>query len=198
MHTVDLYDAPAYHAVSYMWGLLVPVYSILVNNNQKGIDSTDGPDKSGSLNVGKNLRTFLECFRRTQSNGNIYLWIDQLCIDQANTSERNHQVQLMSQIYTRAASTMVWLNDEVSPEDEEKIWHSSDLTSDLGASSPSFFNRFVPDRWKQHSPHTSPLTSPLPSPLPPAILEHRYFTRLWIIQENLLACDVNFAIEVGL
>jgi hypothetical protein len=44
------------------------------------------------------------CFSEGQ-----YLWIDQLCIDQTNTSERNHQVQMMSNIYRRAYHVIVWL-----------------------------------------------------------------------------------------
>ena len=42
----------------------------------------------------------------------LYLWIDQLCIDQHNTSERNHQVNMMSQVYAKAASIVVWLYRE--------------------------------------------------------------------------------------
>ncbi|KAJ4990452.1 heterokaryon incompatibility protein [Stagonosporopsis vannaccii] len=39
------------------------------------------------------------------------LWIDMLCIDQANNAERNHQVQLMREIYSKASRVIVWLGD---------------------------------------------------------------------------------------
>lgn len=35
--------------------------------------------------------------------------IDYLCIDQMNLAERNHQVAMMSQIYARAETVIVWL-----------------------------------------------------------------------------------------
>jgi hypothetical protein len=38
-----------------------------------------------------------------------YLWVDQICIDQLNIEERNHQVNLMSKIYQLATRTIVWL-----------------------------------------------------------------------------------------
>lgn len=38
-----------------------------------------------------------------------YLWIDALCIDQSDISERGHQVSIMTQIYSSAMSVIVWL-----------------------------------------------------------------------------------------
>ncbi|KAK0706914.1 heterokaryon incompatibility protein-domain-containing protein [Lasiosphaeria miniovina] len=42
------------------------------------------------------------------------LWIDAICINQDNLGERNHQVQLMSRIYTRASQVCVWLGEDDS------------------------------------------------------------------------------------
>jgi hypothetical protein len=39
------------------------------------------------------------------------LWIDAICIDQENSSEKNHQVQQMGRIYSSAAETIAWLDD---------------------------------------------------------------------------------------
>jgi hypothetical protein len=39
-----------------------------------------------------------------------YLWIDQISIDQSKHSERTHQVQMMSKIYSQATSVIVWLD----------------------------------------------------------------------------------------
>jgi hypothetical protein len=38
-----------------------------------------------------------------------FLWIDQVCIDQTNVSERNSQVACMTEIYRRASRVLVWL-----------------------------------------------------------------------------------------
>jgi hypothetical protein len=37
------------------------------------------------------------------------LWIDALCIDQENVIERNHQVQQMGEIFSRASNVLAWL-----------------------------------------------------------------------------------------
>lgn len=43
------------------------------------------------------------------SSDSALFWIDQICIDQSRTNERNHQVKIMSSIYTSAESVIIWL-----------------------------------------------------------------------------------------
>jgi hypothetical protein len=38
-----------------------------------------------------------------------YLWIDQMCINQASTKEKNHQVQRMADAFSQAELVIVWL-----------------------------------------------------------------------------------------
>ncbi|OCL10587.1 hypothetical protein AOQ84DRAFT_426624, partial [Glonium stellatum] len=47
-------------------------------------------------------------------------WVDETPINQPNTMEQNHRVQLMRQIYTRAASVAVWLG-EADPSAESDL-----------------------------------------------------------------------------
>ncbi|KAK0713699.1 hypothetical protein B0T26DRAFT_620169, partial [Lasiosphaeria miniovina] len=49
------------------------------------------------LRINENLERVLVGVVRHCSTG--YLWADQICINQADTAERNHQVQIMGQIY---------------------------------------------------------------------------------------------------
>ncbi|KAH6633302.1 heterokaryon incompatibility protein-domain-containing protein [Boeremia exigua] len=44
-----------------------------------------------------------------QFNLSVPFWIDAICIDQQNNSEKNHQVKQMGKIYSRAQSVQVWL-----------------------------------------------------------------------------------------
>lgn len=37
------------------------------------------------------------------------LWVDALCINQADTTEKSAQINLMPQIYGSAARTLIWL-----------------------------------------------------------------------------------------
>ena len=52
---------------------------------------------------------FLKQYQGHPAN-NEYLWIDQLCLDQTNTSERNHRVKLMSRTYRCCLQVVVWLD----------------------------------------------------------------------------------------
>jgi hypothetical protein len=46
-------------------------------------------------------------------------WIDFISIDQTNVQERNHQVQMMKQIYRNAESVSVWLGEEDKSADSD-------------------------------------------------------------------------------
>jgi hypothetical protein len=46
------------------------------------------------------------------------MWIDQLCINQEDTPERNDQVSIMGKIYRGAAQVIIWL-DQSLPVAEE-------------------------------------------------------------------------------
>jgi hypothetical protein len=41
-----------------------------------------------------------------------YIWIDALCIDQTNLSEREAQVSLMGELFRKATTVIAWLGDE--------------------------------------------------------------------------------------
>jgi hypothetical protein len=58
----------------------------------------------------ENLHDFLGQMQRLDEKepSDEYLWIDQISIDQSKTSERNHQVQMVSKIYSQATSIIVW------------------------------------------------------------------------------------------
>ena len=77
---------------------------------------TDDPERrpfiklnSKAQQIGKNLWSALWHLRLAEQHQ--LLWIVAMFINQADTSyeERNHQVQLMSQIYSDARNVLVWL-----------------------------------------------------------------------------------------
>jgi hypothetical protein len=86
-------DVPLFTALSYTWGPKGDEKSILI----------DG----GSMLVRHNLYDFLEGFRSKENL--TWIWIDQICINQDATKERNHQVQLMEQVYHGAEEVLIWL-----------------------------------------------------------------------------------------
>ncbi|KAI6083118.1 heterokaryon incompatibility protein-domain-containing protein [Hypoxylon rubiginosum] len=90
---VALADCPTYEALSYCWGPQSPQYSI----------DCDGL----SFTVGENLHSALSHLRHV--NEDRKLWIDAICINQNDLSEKADQVLLMRDIYRDAQRVLVWL-----------------------------------------------------------------------------------------
>jgi hypothetical protein len=88
-------NPPPYTALSYTWGPKVKPQSIELNNVH--------------FPIGHSLWSFLKEMR-LQKRFCIY-WIDAICIDQDSVLERNHQVQMMKQIYSNAQSVSIWLGE---------------------------------------------------------------------------------------
>jgi hypothetical protein len=85
-----------YHCLSYVWGSPNQNRSILCDNR--------------TLQITDNLFIAL---KNLQRNGDTTpIWIDQLCINQENTAERNKQVTMMATIYEMAEKTIIWLGEE--------------------------------------------------------------------------------------
>ena len=96
-------------AVSYTWGAEKPDFTVLLNGR--------------TFKVRRNLHEFLKVARR--SHHSKPLWIDAICIDQESTTERNHQVAFMAEIYKQAFETLVWLGSGDSHlEDGLQQWPS--------------------------------------------------------------------------
>lgn len=105
LRTFQLARSPPYKALSYEWGADQASCSLLVAGKR--------------LKIGQNLRSFLQHYRQLLRSGtpehlDPYLWIDQICINQKDVRERNHQVHLMSKIYTRN-STLAWVGTTAEP-----------------------------------------------------------------------------------
>jgi hypothetical protein len=114
------------------------------------------------------------------------IWIDQLCIDQANLEERKHQVGMMQHIYQNAATVLIWLG----PDDEELASDAKDLILQL--SSP--FLNDIPERISMVFPSDEDLAScGLPKRSSPQwhgldrLCTLPYFHRIWVIQETVMA-----------
>ena len=92
----DFDSCPPYFALSYLWGNPTRTRTISVARL--------------SLHVTQYLYEALDCLSNSlTSKSTKRFWIDQVCIDQNNAAEKNHQVGMMRVIYTRAASVVVWL-----------------------------------------------------------------------------------------
>ena len=88
--------APEYEAVSYCWG--------------DPRDQTQVVCDGKILNVPLNLRKFL---LRTRAKGRQRtLWIDSICVNQADDDEKASQVREMHRVYRKASRTLIWLGQD--------------------------------------------------------------------------------------
>jgi hypothetical protein len=104
-----------YSCLSYVWGAEDADHTILINNlpfkvrknlweflsKASGRSTSNQSVETSNINDDWSIRTAIQA-----------LWVDALCIDQENTSERNHQVQQMGDIYRRSQRTIAWLGND--------------------------------------------------------------------------------------
>jgi hypothetical protein len=99
---LDSPDLPPFYAVSYSWGSPVYKNSINIGDNQ--------------LQVADSLYPFLDIAFKERPG--TWWWIDSLCINQNDNSEKGCQVPLMGEIFRTADKTVVWLGEENEDSDE--------------------------------------------------------------------------------
>ncbi|KPI39100.1 uncharacterized protein AB675_4662 [Cyphellophora attinorum] len=177
-----------YVCLSYMWGDISPTREILLNGRR--------------MIVRQNLWSFLDKVssqprRRLKSIYRLPFWIDALCIDQDNhiraLFERGQQVQMMGDIYFKAAWVLIWPGivgnarlllsiARAIPKDTDRsttIDSYKDLFQSLAM---SLLKRTLPDDYKSVE----------------ELVYKGYWGRLWIWQEILLNSDVRILTGNGL
>ena len=95
---VSLHDAPVYHALSYVWGDGEQDVKIILTD-------TFG---EGSFHITAHLARFLN---RVYEHQDEFIWIDAICINQGDLSEKATQIPLMRSIYRNAAMVCIWLGE---------------------------------------------------------------------------------------
>ncbi|KAE9365935.1 hypothetical protein N431DRAFT_278717, partial [Stipitochalara longipes BDJ] len=98
---ISLDKSPPYDALSYAWG----------SDLSKHIIHIDGQE----LFVGANLYAALKVLQNSREIR--YIWVDAICINQADVTERNQQVSIMNAIYRNANRVVVWLGPEADDSD---------------------------------------------------------------------------------
>ncbi|OAL48131.1 HET-domain-containing protein [Pyrenochaeta sp. DS3sAY3a] len=139
-------------------------YSWGINNRHDDVQLNGVP-----FAVRRNLWSFLHQMRLQHQY--ITFWIDAISINQANVLEQNHQVQMMRRIYTYAHSVWVWLGEA------DELNHS-----DIGMQYLKTRELFD-DRERNYKK----LWSPRKAKAVLGLCERRYWKRIWIVQEIMLA-----------
>lgn len=112
------------------------------------------------------------------------IWIDQVCINQCESSseEKDHQVSLMGQIFSKASLVFVWLGQ---PENSEEVELSEQDTKRLLTTALQELKSILhqPDPFLKLSKRFKSTNLLLNWNVLLEIFEHPYWKRRWIIQE---------------
>lgn len=126
-----------------------------------------------------------------------YFWIDALCINQDDMTEKNQQVRAMGKIYAKASKVLIWLGRrcEVYQRAFAHVRLLQERTADQidwSLDGPEFWERSSFTKRKAHQIGSLPDCG-FPSQGWDAIykiFEHSWFYRMWVIQEAVSAIRI--------
>ncbi|KLU92484.1 hypothetical protein MAPG_11429 [Magnaporthiopsis poae ATCC 64411] len=155
-------DRPEYETVSYTWG---------------GEDDDSSPSKP--VYVGPywdalfQTKNCYEMLRHLRPNRGVrFIWVDAICINQNDLDERAQQVAKMRTIYSNSWRVIVYLgSDIINPVPKRSVYPAKKRLEDLDTSAAGESLLF-PDLSLRE------------------VLERRYFSRIWVIQELLLSKQI--------
>lgn len=165
-HAISLIEKTPmwYTALSYTWGAPIFDQSIKIENYL--------------INITSGLAAAMRRLRSASQS--IFLWIDQICINQSNLREKETQVPYMGVIYTNATNTLIWLGEEDGADPQLAVRALQDVHTRLQLSdatiTPDDFERLqvapADDRswWAVRQ-----------------LFRRWWFTRTWTIQEACLS-----------
>lgn len=150
--------ASCYSALSYTWGD-EPRVMKTVTVVESG---TNGEEHDRLLSTRPNLHEALMTLRRTMPAHAIQpsLWIDALCINQDDVSEKTEQIRQMDQTYASASNVIIWLG----PSEQDCDYVMDSISNKV-------FSEYATQRF---------ILGLL------ALLGRPWFSRTWIVQELVL------------
>ncbi|KAF4958811.1 hypothetical protein FGADI_2155 [Fusarium gaditjirri] len=105
LEVADLGGELSFNALSYVWGDANVTEAILVNGHRIQV----------TTNLISALRYAPYHLNRLENATSMKLWVDAICINQADDAEKGHQVSMMKDIYSQSGYVLCWLG---SPNDQ--------------------------------------------------------------------------------
>ncbi|KAK2046240.1 HET-domain-containing protein [Colletotrichum somersetense] len=158
-----LSGCPPFVALSYCWGQSSAWSPIVIDGTVQ--------------RCGSNGEFALRHLRKTEG---VYVWIDQICINQSDNAEKGHQVRMMRQIYAAAARVAVWMGPSGNDSDMF-LSHASAMSALVRGEKYADVVRAHADiAFLRRVSHAFR-----------AFCEREYWTRVWIIQEFAVAVEID-------
>jgi hypothetical protein len=158
-----------WEAVSYRWDSSGPVQEIQLEGYTR--------------QVANNIFRILNDLRLPSEKR--YLWIDAICINQADDHEKSAQVQLMRHVYRQARQVVIWLDCEGLEDAAFAVVNASRWTeqkSRIANTLPN--NRHLQQLFMTENPNL-PWKAAFHE-----LLRHAWFERIWVVQEAGLAKEL--------
>jgi hypothetical protein len=189
MAVVDLETVPRFAAISYTWGASHPTKTIHIVNI--------------SVEVGENC--WYALWQARKNRPDTWVWIDAICIDQANMAEKKLQVWRMGRLYASAERVCVSFGhggddcDKIvdtlrrlksgemvlDPLRRRRPFYSSDDYSADDHSADYMWRSQRQKQWSNILQDSGDLSSLLLAHR--SFIERPYWGRLWVVQEVILA-----------
>ncbi|KAF3046813.1 hypothetical protein E8E11_005536 [Didymella keratinophila] len=164
--SVSLEHPPSYVAISYAWGDLDQKSEIVLEREITD-DAGRVTIERTPYRVTTSLHGALGALRSKQCD--VWVWADALCINQNDTAERTKQVQMMTDIYGKAASVAVWLGPEADHSER-----ALELIKDIDTNESTIDRVESIIRSKSKAPALQAFV---------ALFQREYWDRLWVVQE---------------
>ncbi|KAK0610758.1 heterokaryon incompatibility protein-domain-containing protein, partial [Immersiella caudata] len=158
---LDSDECPPFAALSYMWGDAPTHQDITINDR--------------TFSITHNAFLFLNTLRKHQARRHLeWIWMDSICINQADPNERNHQVRLMQKIYGLAEHVFFHIGEETQLAEKAFDLKYTKIDGQLWR------------RWENGG-----LPKIVMLDLVRVFNGSRYSRRLWIVQELVLGRQVS-------
>ncbi|KAK3369291.1 heterokaryon incompatibility protein-domain-containing protein, partial [Lasiosphaeria ovina] len=192
-----LRDHPSYTAISYVWGSPDRTHGLVVG---------DGSWLPTTANTYEILHEQSEWW--TGNPERHLFWIDFVCINQDDNVEKEQQVRMMRDIYSRSSDVVAYLRPRDAEEADRAVFFLNSLLSDLKAEKRGRYGLLgIGSRHTLYNTIAGPVMGAVSAvtDLPPSpgwqalshLLGHAHWTRVWIMQELILAPDTGLRIFYG-
>jgi len=167
--TVLLGENPKFAALSYCWGTDFKQATIYLLPPE----SRSMPSVSIAKEYSHPIQTNLFCalHRLRRSDECVALWVDAICIDQANPVEKTRQLSKMADIYSMAENVCVWLGESDDDGRSDSAMEFIPRIMDMAV-----LNKYTKD--KKQAKEWAALGE---------LMRDRWFSRRWVVQEISIA-----------
>jgi len=170
-----LTDADPYRTLSYTWGPADQQMHTIIT-------------PEGTLSIRESLNAALLTLRSKENA--VILWIDAICINQADSSEKAKQIRLLPEIFQQATCTVALLGSDKNSDAAIEMLMQVRAKQVYGAGSEDWPKKLprIPSSWEGEKmpPPEDPIWR-----LVAALFNREWFRRAWIVQEAIAAPTVN-------